>query len=211
MGLAKHTAMRRVASKAKGIFCVKEGDWWNDLKRSSSAESALRVLRELPPYYTPYIHRDVGTRAEFDHCIQKWLQTGYARYPILYLPFHSTPGTIQFGDQRKTENQVDLDTLEEILSDACHRRIVYFSSCDTLAVNGNRLRSFVRGTGALAVCGFRCNVNWLMSLAFDLLFLRQAQCNAFTIAGMRAIDRQVREDAGGLSAKLGFRMVVEDP
>jgi len=202
--------MRRSASKAKGIFCIEEADWWNDVKRPASAESALTLLRQLPPYYTPYIHRDVDTRSEFDYCIQKWLQAGQARYPILYLAFHGAPGTIQFGDLRKTENLVGLDELEEALSNACRGRMVYFSSCDTLAINGHRLRAFVRRTGALAVCGFRSYVDWLTSVAFDLLFLRQAQYNAFTIPGARAIRSHVHEEAGGLSKKLGFRMVVRD-
>jgi len=69
---------------------------------------------------------------------------------------------------------------------------VYFSSCDTLAENGNRLRRFVRRTESLAVCGFRRYVDWLTSTAFDLLFLREAQSNAFTVAGMRAISSRVK-------------------
>ena len=201
--------MGRSTVKSKGVFCVEEADWWSDMKRSSSAESALELLRKLPPYRTPYIHREVATRDEFDHSIRKWRQAGYARYPILYLAFHGTEGTIQFGDLRKPENLVGLNDLEELLGkNSCHRRIVYFSSCDTL--DGRRLHSFVRRTGALAVCGFRCYVDWLTSLVFDLLFLRQAQSNAFTIPGMRAIDRRVREEAAGLYSKLGFRMVVNE-
>jgi hypothetical protein len=197
------------ASEAKGIFCL-EGDWWNDLKHPTSTESALRLLKEFPPRYTPYIHRDVATRAEFDYYVQKWLQVGHASYPILYLAFHGTPGTIQFGDLRKQENIISLDELEQSLLGSCKGRIVYFSSCDTMGENGNRLRRFLRRTQVLAVCGYRSYVDWLTSVAFDLLFLGQAQFNAFTTAGMQAIERHIREDAGGLARKLGFRMVVND-
>ena len=205
--------MYRNASEAKGVFCL-EGDWWNDLKHPTSSESMLRLLNEFPPYYTPFIRRNVGTREEFEYYVQKWLQAAHASYPILYLPFHGTPGTIQFGDLRKPGNVISLDELEEILSRRsrrCRGRIVYFSSCDTLAEHGIRLRRFVRRTQALAVCGFRHYVDWLASIAFDLLFLREAQSNAFTVAGMRAISRRVQEEAGGLSKKLGFHMVVNDP
>jgi hypothetical protein len=197
------------ASEAKGIFCL-EGDWWNDLKRSASTESALRLLKDFPPRYAPYIHRDVATRAEFDYYVQKWLQVAHSNYPILYLAFHGTPGTIQFGDMRKQENIISLDELEERLLGGCKGRIVYFSSCDTMGENGNRLRSFLRRTQALAVCGYRSDVDWLASVAFDLLFLGQTQFNAFTVAGMRAIERRILEDAGGLARKLGFHMVVND-
>lgn len=201
--------MFRKAGEAKGVFCI-EGDWWNDLKHPTSSESMLRLLKEFPPYYTPFIRRDVGTRAEFDYYIQKWLQATHASYPILCLPFHGTSGTIQFGDLRKPGNIISLDELEDSLHGRCKGRIVYFSSCDTLGENGNRLRRFVRKTHALAVCGFRCYVDWLTSIAFDLLFLREAQSNAFTVAGMRAISRRVLEEAAGLSKKLGFHMVVND-
>jgi hypothetical protein len=198
-------------TKAKGIFCVEDADWWNDLKLASSAQPGLTVLHQLPPYRTPYIHRDVGTRDEFDHCIKKWLQAGYAKYPILYLAFHGSEGAIQFGNLKKSENLVGLDELEEMLSNACHRRIVYFSSCDTLAVNGNRLNAFVRRTGALAVCGYSKYVDWLESHVFDLLFFREAQGNTFTIPGMRAIKNRIREEAGSFYEKLGFRMFVKKP
>lgn len=200
--------MHRNATEPKGVFCL-EGDW-NDLKHQSSSEPALRLLTENPPYYAPFIHRDVGTRPQFEYYVKKWLQAAHASYPILYLAFHGTSGTIQFGDLRKAESVISLDELELTLSGKCKGRIVYFSSCDTLAENGNRLRRFVRRTGALAVCGFRRYVDWLTSVAFDLLFLREAQFNAFTIAGMRAIEHRVQEEAGGLSKKLGFRMVIND-
>jgi hypothetical protein len=152
----------------------------------------------------------VATRTEFDYYVQKWLQVAHANYPVLYLAFHGTPGTIQFGDLRKQENIVSLDELEERMSGSCKGRMVYFSSCDTMGENGNRLRSFLRRTQALAVCGYRSYVDWLPSVAFDLLFLGQAQFNAFTAAGMQAVERHIREDAGGLASKLGFRMVVND-
>jgi hypothetical protein len=201
--------VHRNASEAKGVFCL-EGDWENDLKHPQSCEPTLRLLSENPPYYAPSIHRNIGTRNQFNHYIRKWLQAAYASYPILYLPFHGTAGTIQFGDLRKTENIISLDDLEQTLSGRCKGRIVYFSSCDTLAENGNRLRGFVRRTDALAVCGFRSSVDWLTSVAFDLLFLREAQFNAFTIAGVRSIEKRISVETGGLSKKLGFHMVVND-
>lgn len=197
------------SSAPKGIFCL-EGDWWGDLKHQTSVEHGLVLLNKLPPYYTPYIHRDVATRQEFDHHVAKWLQAKHNDYPILYLAFHGTTGTVQFGDLRKPENIVTLDELEDLLQSRCRGRIVYFSSCDTLAEHGNRLRSFVQRTRALAVCGFRQYVDWLTSVAFDLLFLRQAQYNAFTVSGARAIARHVKDEAAGLASTLGFHMVINN-
>jgi hypothetical protein len=201
--------MAKSASVAKGIFCL-EGEWSEDLKDQSSVEHTLILLSKMLPYHTPYIHRNVATRAEFDHYVAKWCQAKYAAYPILYLAFHGTEGTIQFGDLRKAENVVTLDELERSLEGRCRGRIIYFSSCDTMGEHGNRLRSFLRRTDALAVCGYRRYVDWLTSMAFDLLFLRQAQYNAFTLAGARAIARRVKEEAAGLASRLGFHMMFND-
>jgi hypothetical protein len=198
-------------AKAKGIFCIEDADWWGNLQRPSSAEPALTVLNKLPPYKIPYIHRDVDTRDEFNHCIQKWLQAGYSRYPILYLAFHGTESNIQFGNLKKAENQVGLDELEDMLSKKCNGRIIYFSTCDTLGVNGNRINAFIRRTGALAVCGYRHDVDWLESLVFDLLFFREAQRYSFTIHGMNAIKRRMRNQVGSFYDKLDFRMLIRKP
>jgi hypothetical protein len=69
--------MAKSAPVAKGTFCL-EGEWWGDLGDQSSVEPALILLSKMPPYHTPYIHRDVATRAEFDHYITKWRQVSYA-------------------------------------------------------------------------------------------------------------------------------------
>jgi hypothetical protein len=197
-------------AKTNGIFCIEDADWWNDLKRPSSAEPGLTLLHRLPPDYTPYIHRDVSTRDEFDYCVKKWLQAGYAKFPILYLAFHGSEGTIRFGNFKMAENKVGLDELENMLSNKCHRRIVYFSTCDTLDVHGNRLNSFVRNTGALAVCGYSKYVDWLESHVFDLLFFREAQSNSLTVPGMRAIKRRIHDESGSFYKKLGFRMSIKE-
>src|SRR5437867_8937471 len=188
--------MAKSASVAKGVFCL-EGEWSPDIKDQSSVEPALVLLSKMPEYHTPYVRRDVATRAEFDHYVTKWLQVKYAGYPILYLAFHGTEGTIRFGDLRKNENVVTLDELAQLLEGRCRGRMIYFSSCDTMGEHGNRLRSFLRRTDALAVCGFRRYVDWLTSMAFDLLFLREAQYNAFTRPGARAIARRVKKEAAG--------------
>ena len=62
------------------------------LADQSSVEPALVLLSKMPEYHTPYVRRDVATRAEFDHYVTKWLQAKYAGYPILYLAFHGRRG-----------------------------------------------------------------------------------------------------------------------
>jgi hypothetical protein len=50
-------------------------------------------------------------------------------------------------------------------------RSFYFGSCLTLKGDVGRLQEFVRATGARAVVGYRKDVDWLESAAFEVLLL----------------------------------------
>ena len=55
------------------------------------------------------------------------------------------------------------------LEGACKKRIIHFGSCGTLDIHGNRVRSFLQRTGALAVCGYKSEVDWMLSAAFEII------------------------------------------
>ena len=84
--------------------------------------------------------------------------------------------------------------------------MIHFGSCSTLDVNGHELNSFLRRTGACAVFGFRTDVDWLLSAAFDLLVFGYLQDVSFTKAGMGKFQREIKQDAPGLWKTLEFRM-----
>ena len=199
--------MAKNRTKTKGIFCL-EDDWWGTMKKPSSVEPILHLLNQWDPYYVPYIHRNTPTRAALTYYLKKWMQQEYKRYPILYLAFHGTPGCIHLGDGRSSESEVSLDWLEGELWGKCNGRIIYFDACSTLKINGNRLNSFLTNTGALAVCGYKGDVNWLRSTAFDLLVFAAMQDFALNVRGAEAMKRRIGRDACGLSDDLEFRMVI---
>lgn len=189
---------------ARGVFCL-EGDWWNDLIRPSSIEPTLRQLQAIG---IRAIHRDVATRGEFEHYLQKWCQPKHKNYPILYLAFHGHPGEILIGDARKAESFVDLDSLEKALRGKCGGRVIYFGSCLTLDVHGARLNRFVRNTQAVAICGYSGEVDWILSAALDLIIFRELSRYSFTRQGMLAAEKRIFEASAGLARRLGFRMVI---
>ncbi|MFH1765707.1 MAG: hypothetical protein ABIF09_16075 [Gemmatimonadota bacterium] len=84
----------------------------------------------------------------------------------------------------------------------------YFGSCGTLATHGNRLRRFFERTGALAVCGYKEDVDWMLSAAFEIVLLSGFQRNALTWPGMAAVERRVHSQAMRLARDLKFRMVI---
>jgi len=85
----------------------------------------------------------------------------------------------------------------------------YLGSCDTLDLHGNSIRAFLRRTSALAVCGYRKTVDWLDSVALELMVLSAMQEYSTTIPGAKAMKRNVERRVPYLAKQLGFHMVVK--
>ena len=175
----------RKRGQSKGIFCI-EGMWDPDLRVSSSVEPLLDLLNLNA--LLDYIHVDVATHEEFEFYIRKWMQKRYNRYPILYVASHGSASEIQIG-----EDAYSIDALAGLLEGKCANRFIMFSSCSTLRIGKRVLLRFLRKTGALAVCGYSVEVDWLRSTAFELLLFSQIQKNEFSGRGAKAIVRGATE------------------
>jgi hypothetical protein len=192
-------------SGVKGVFCL-EGDWEKDLRSRTSIGPVLELLEKSGYPSVPYIRRDVGTLTEFDYYLGRWTLKKYDRYPILYLGFHGTPGALRVGYGPR--NGINLKELEERLQGKCGKRIIHFGSCGTLDIHGTRIRNFIKRTGALAVCGYKSEVDWMLSAAFEIILFYELQYNALTKPGMAAVRKRVRAQALKLAQKLKFQMVI---
>jgi hypothetical protein len=198
--------MRR--NKSKGIYCI-EGDWWGKPHRQSSVQPMLELLSKWDFCPVPYVCRDVATRDEFDYYLKQCTQKKFARFPIIYFAFHGAKGEVHIGDARKSDSKVDIQEIAETLEGRCAGKVLYFGCCDTLRIHGNELKGILKRTGAKAVCGYTCEVDWLESTAFDTMLLGQFQCNAITSSGLRAVQSRIRKIAKTLVDRLEFRMVVK--
>ncbi len=204
-GSLEETVGKRRNQK-KNVFCLETASWEPGIRDKSSVEPVLRLL-EMSKYRVSHVHFDVATREEFEFLLRKWAGASFRdTHPILYLGFHGAPGKIWIGEKR--DNGVSMDGIAEILDGRCKGRVLYFGSCDTLDDHGNRLNAFLRKTGALAVCGYRTDVNWLQAAAFEMLALGSLQDAFFTRPGMRKFGRELWETAPGLARTLGFRLTV---
>ncbi len=190
-----------------GIFCL-ETDWWNDFNRSSTVKPVLKLLAQGVQHQVPFVHRDIGTREEFEHYCRKWSQKTSARYPVLYLAFHGEPGCILVGDQRRARHRVCLDELAEILGPRLSGRMVHFGSCDTLGADREQIDRFLRKTGLVAVAGFKRNVDWLYSAVFEVLLLETMMRYPLTLPGMRQARYDIETQHAAMCASLQFRFVV---
>ena len=177
----------RKRGQTKGIFCI-EGLWDPDLRVSSSVEPLLDLLNLNA--LISYIHMDAATHEEFEFYVRKWLQKRYDGYPILYIASHGNENGIKVG-----KDAYSIEALGDLLAGKCANRIIMFSSCSTLRIGKRVLRRFLEKTEALAVCGYRVDVDWLRSTAFELLLFSQIQKNEFSGRGADAIDSAATEIA----------------
>jgi len=192
------------SSTKKGIFCL-ECDWWG-IKDRTTVKPVLRLLHSFSGTRAPYIHRDVATTEEFWYYVDKWSQKGFKKYQILYLGFHGDENVLQVGEKKGGAGDVTLDELAERLKGKCKKRIIHFGSCGTLALHGAKINTFLKTTGAAAVCGYRTDVPWLESTCFEALLLGLMQDYTFTKQGLQAIQRRLKENAPGLMKNLEFRL-----
>lgn len=185
--------------KNKGIFCL-EGLWDNDLRKISTVEPILSLLRKRCSI--PYIYRDCGTIDEFNFYLNIWTQKRYRNYSILYLAFHGGQGRIHIG-----KNEYQLSDMGDVLAGKCKHTVIIVGACETMNIDKRYLRKFLRNTDALAVCGYMAEVGWIEATAFELLALDALQGKTFDRRGLPKIKSEL--DLLSKSFKnLKYRMVT---
>jgi hypothetical protein len=189
----------RTRNQRKGIFCI-EGLWDLDLRIVSSVRPLLDLL--WLNEHIHYIHRDCATRSDCEFYLEKWTRKKYDAYPILYFASHGVENAIKLGP-----DEYPVQEIAETLDSRCRGRLIMFSSCNTIAVALGHLRAFLEKTGALAVCGYRIDVDWMRATAFELLLLREMQSHEFSRRGIRSIKSAAGEMARAFP-DLDFRMVT---
>lgn len=190
----------RKSNQWKHVFCL-EGLWDDNLKSKSSIEPALELLSKHYPL--KYIHKNCATTTELEFYLSKWIQQRYKDYPILYLAFHGSEQTIDLSDGSYT-----MDEVAEILSGKCSNRIIIFGSCGTLGIDKRHITRFLKNTGALAVCGYKTDIDWVMSSVHDILIIESLQDNEYSLRGIDSISAKLRDIAKRFK-DLEFRVVTK--
>lgn len=177
-----------------GIFAI-EGGWSPRLTDEMSVRPLLELLEGVGR--VRFIHRDVSTLEGLINMARKWPQRQYSRYPLGYFSFHGGPGYLLLG-----RRSITLEQLGEELRGACQGKTIYFGSCSALGIPRREAERFRRVTDAKVVAGYRRDVRWVESAAFDLLlfealtYYRRAD----------AVERWLRSEYHSLVSKLGFVM-----
>jgi hypothetical protein len=193
----------------KHIYCL-EGDWWGDPRQPSTVRPIFELLAQAYPSLR-YVHRSIGTREEFDHALDGWTQRKHAEFSILYLAFHGNPNLLFVGDRRRSKGRVTLEAVADRLEGRCKDRLIHFGSCKTLHCSPRNLGTFLKRTKALAVSGYRTDINWLLSASFEVYLLGAMQEGLLNVRGAREIVDRVHRVSRPLARQLGFRMVIREP
>lgn len=189
--------------RKKGIFCL-EGHWEKNLQTKSTVEPILSLLEKQEKIR--YIHHKCATKEEINFLLPKWSQSLYKSYPILYFAFHGRPGEFEINPK---ENYTLID-LATVLEGKCNNRVIFFAACKTLDIPKKQIKTFLKTTKALAVCGYNDEVDWMVSTAFELLVLFALQNNVFDGRGINAVRTKINTGFSRISDELKFIMVTKN-
>jgi hypothetical protein len=124
--------------------------------------------------------------------------------PIFYLAFHGAPGSVESVLDR-IESRDLCDAFSGYGGYDC---LIYFGSCGVL--RGSKGRKFAQellvASGVRAVIGYTEDIDWMDSLAADLLFLYRFYSHADSWNGLSEIFDSVVRDFRP-AQKMGFTLV----
>ena len=217
----------------RGIYCLETT--WAEPPAATSIRPMLEWMRDR--HGAPFVHRAAVTRNEFFHGLNKWKEIngktpkGQPAFPILFLAYHGNSEWIFLRDDIELDEDddergydpvfneeipiqeiaINISEVAEELSGLPDGRIVHFGSCSTVDVDNDSIESFLEETGALCVSGYREDVDWVQSMAFEVLYMEQVQLAAHTHlnkGNMQTVNKILRDYSpyAELRQHLGFSM-----
>ena len=181
-------------TKEKGVFCI-EGSWVNDHRDSTSVSKALEFLKIIEN--VNIIHKQCHNRLTLDELIDDSMQKKYANNSILYFAFHGKPEHLLVEKRNKT---IHIDEIAELIGDRADGKIIHFGCCSTLDTNGWVIRRFLKKTNALAVSGYKKDIDFLKSTLFDILYFQKCQKHY----SIKSIEKEMKKYHQQLGKELGF-------
>lgn len=187
----------RTSSSVPGLVCF-EGAWRDRLDSVETIEPALRCLESFE--VARVIHKNVGTSADLEHYLDKWLgPSGRAmpRYGLAVLAFHGSQDTLYVG-----RDEVTLDGLAEIIDGRAEGKTLYLGGCGVLALPEEPLIEFCRATGAKGLVGYSRTVGMIETAAFEMLLIS----NLLEATNFKSVYTRLVRQHPQWTASLGLRM-----
>ena len=112
-----------------------------------------------------YIYRKCNTKDELLEYLRQFTFKRYQNYTILYLAFHGRKNRIFTGKEYTT-----LKEIADVLGGKLDNKIIHFGSCLTLGVDELKINDFIEKTKCKFISGYKQNVDYIASTAFELLY-----------------------------------------
>ena len=202
-----------------GVYCIETP--WTEFP---SVEPVLSLVTKR--HDAPFRHHIAGDPGRFSKHFECWADRDDWDYAILYLGFHGFPKGVTVapddGSDGKAASLWDHVRLDQIADYAQGRKekwghcMMHFASCSTIDLETAELASFIDHTGLAGVSGYTKDVEWMASLAFEILYmdtLLEATGDAYIRPEHLRVcrDRLTNDQhAKGLVDALGFRMVIKE-
>ncbi len=154
--------MSNTKTYEKYIYCL-EGNWNKNPRSHQNIKPILDLLCNVSG--VKYIYHKCNTKEEFFYRLQQFTKGTYKNYPVLYLAFHGRTNRIE------VENQyITLKEIATALEGKLANKIVHFGSCSTLHTSEKNISDFITTTNCQFISGYRKDVDFIASTAFELLY-----------------------------------------
>ena len=208
-GRPSDMAERRPRPAVPSKLVVLESYWDSRLFQTKTVKGFFEAMGPLHDPPLQLAHRFVESQRGLAHYTAApdgllWRDPGAADAPIFYLAFHGAPSEVKSV----------LDSIgEQELCDAfkgfgVKPNLVYFAACSVLRDQKGRqfAKKFLEASGCRAVLGYTTDVNWMLSLVTDMLFLHRFYCNDDPWKNLRKIFESVLSDFKP-AGEIGWTMI----
>lgn len=186
--------MKYTETQERFIYCL-EGNWNKHPKSSQSIKPILDLLYISSK--VKYIYRKCPTKDDFIKGLQIFTQKRYSNYTVLYIAYHGHRNRIYFGNE-----YITLKEISNILKNKLNGKIVHFGSCSTLNIPNKSITNFITSTGCYVISGYKKNVEYIDSSAFDLIYFKILQCHK----NFKAIKSNIDKRYPTIKNNLGFSL-----
>ena len=163
---------RRVPCK----LVVLESYWDNRLFQTITVKGFFESMGPLHDPPLQLAHRFVESQRGLAHYTAApdgllWRDPGAADAPIFYLAFHGAPSQVKSVLESIGEQQL----CDAFKGYGSRPNLVYFAACNVLKGRAGKqfAKKFLATSGCRALLGYTTNVNWMLSLLTDMLFLHR--------------------------------------
>lgn len=197
-----------------GVFCI-ETVW--DRETNRSCRPLLEMMHGC--WGMDFVCRSAVTKDEFFRHLRTWAASPDGAYPILYLGYHGSSGEIWLDEKEESavENRVTVTDICDGIDYWCPDTVIHFGSCGT--IDEQHAKDLFKQTGVSGVSGYRTDVEWIQSAAFELMYLEllqsiKSQDQRITRLNRRrvmACRKMLRSKPyGPMKDHLGFDLVAGD-